>query len=153
MRVGRRLAFLLVALVPLIAWISGIRAAEPGRDDFTRLADEYRKQARPMMDQFCLGCHSTAQRIGDLDLERFTTLEEIRRETAVWPKVREKLRSGDMPPKYSKQPTLEQRQELRNWVERYLRAEAMVDAGDPGPVVLRRLNNAEYNYTIRDLTG
>src|SRR6185436_4302548 len=26
-------------------------------------------------------------------------------------------------------------------------------AGDPGPVVLRRLSNAEYTYTIRDLTG
>jgi len=25
--------------------------------------------------------------------------------------------------------------------------------GDPGPVVLRRLSNAEYTYTIRDLTG
>src|SRR5438874_1592862 len=25
--------------------------------------------------------------------------------------------------------------------------------GAPGPVVLRRLNNAEYTYTVRDLTG
>ncbi len=25
-------------------------------------------------------------------------------------------------------------------------------AGDPGPVPVRRLSNAEYNYTIRDLT-
>src|SRR5439155_9986478 len=25
--------------------------------------------------------------------------------------------------------------------------------GDPGPVVLRRLSNAQYTYTIRDLTG
>jgi hypothetical protein len=36
---------------------------------------------------------------------------------------------------------------------RYLRAEALANAGDPGPVGLRRLNNAEYTYTIRDLTG
>jgi hypothetical protein len=28
-----------------------------------------------------------------------------------------------------------------------------MNAGDPGPVVLRRLNNAEYTYTVRDLTG
>src|SRR5262249_37854510 len=25
--------------------------------------------------------------------------------------------------------------------------------GDPGPVVLRRLSNAEYTYTVQDLTG
>ena len=30
---------------------------------------------------------------------------------------------------------------------------AQRNAGDPGPVVLRRLSNAEYTYTIRDLTG
>ena len=35
----------------------------------------------------------------------------------------------------------------------YLRAEAIAQAGDPGPVVLRRLGNAEYTYTIEDLTG
>ncbi len=28
-----------------------------------------------------------------------------------------------------------------------------LSAGDPGPVILRRLSNAEYNYTIADLTG
>ena len=31
--------------------------------------------------------------------------------------------------------------------------EARKNAGDPGPVLARRLSNAEYNYTIRDLTG
>ena len=42
---------------------------------------------------------------------------------------------------------------LRGWVGRFLKAEAYATAGDPGPVVLRRLNNAEYTYTLRDLTG
>src|SRR5262249_10998080 len=42
---------------------------------------------------------------------------------------------------------------LRNWVRGYLKVEARALAGDPGPVVLRRLSNAEYTYTIRDLTG
>ena len=31
--------------------------------------------------------------------------------------------------------------------------EARKNAGDPGLVLARRLSNAEYNYTIRDLTG
>src|SRR5204862_7873647 len=31
--------------------------------------------------------------------------------------------------------------------------EAHSHAGDPGPVFPRRLNNTEYDYTIRDLTG
>ena len=32
-------------------------------------------------------------------------------------------------------------------------SEARKNAGDPGPVLARRLSNAEYNNTIRDLTG
>src|SRR4029078_708620 len=32
-------------------------------------------------------------------------------------------------------------------------AEAKKLTGDPGVVLPRRLTNAEYNYTIRDLTG
>ena len=37
--------------------------------------------------------------------------------------------------------------------KRQLKAEARALAGDPGRVVLRRLNNAEYTYSVRDLTG
>ncbi len=33
------------------------------------------------------------------------------------------------------------------------RGEIRNSAGDPGVVLARRLSNAEYNYTIRDLTG
>ena len=128
-------------------------AAEPKRDYFAGLSDEYRTQIRPVMQQFCLGCHSTALRTGELDLERFATLAEVRRGTKAWLKVAEMLDKGEMPPKSARQPAPEQRKELRKWVERYLHAEALANAGDPGPVVLRRLNNAEYTYTIRDLTG
>ena len=106
-----------------------------------------------MMQQFCLGCHSTALRVGELDLERFRTLAEVRRDTKTWLKVVEMLDNGEMPPTAAKQPAPERRKELQGWVERYLHATALANAGDPGPVVLRRLNNAEYTYTIRDLTG
>ena len=33
------------------------------------------------------------------------------------------------------------------------RGEAAQNAGDPGLVTMRRLTNAEYTWTIRDLTG
>lgn len=130
--------------------------AEEGADRsdlFAGLADEYGAQTRPLLQQFCLSCHATDKREGDLDLERFANLTDVRGGTKSWLKVVEMLDNGEMPPKDSKQPSVEQRRQLRGWVERYLRAEATASAGDPGPVVLRRLNNAEYTYTIRDLTG
>ena len=128
-------------------------AAEPKPDHFAGLADEFTGKTRPLMKQFCLECHSTAKQDGELDLERFAKLDDVRRGTKAWLKVVEMLDNGEMPPKDAKQLSVEQRKQLRSWVERYLNAEALANAGDPGPVVLRRLSNAEYTYTIRDLTG
>ncbi len=150
-RVACCLVFFVVAL--LLGSLTTILAAEPQPDDFGGLANEYAGKTRPLMKQFCLECHSTAKQEGELDLERFAKLDDVRRGTAAWIKVAEMLDNGEMPPKdFPMQPSAEQRKQLRGWVERYLNAEAYASAGDPGPVVLRRLSNAEYTYTIRDLT-
>jgi hypothetical protein len=58
-----------------------------------------------------------------------------------------------MPPKEKPQPTAEEKKQLLTWVRKFLDAEAQARSGDPGHVPLRRLSNAEYNYTVRDLTG
>src|SRR5206468_746860 len=72
--------------------------------------------------------------------------------------VLDKLGAGEMPPKTGKtpakaQPSGEERQQVIGWIEAVRAAEARKHAGDPGPVLARRLSNAEYDYTIRDLTG
>src|SRR5688500_12767801 len=58
-----------------------------------------------------------------------------------------------MPRKEARQPTAAERERLQTWVRSFLTLEAQARAGDPGRVVLRRLSNAEYTYTLRDLTG
>ena len=40
-----------------------------------------------------------------------------------------------------------------DWIQTTWTSEARRRDGDPGVVLARRLSNAEYNYTIRDLTG
>jgi len=152
-RLARLLPFVAAAVFTFLGSAPSAFSAEPDSNHFDVLADEYGAQTRPLLRQFCLGCHSTAARAGELDLERFETLEEVRQDTKTWLKVVEMLDNDEMPPKAAQQPAEDQRKELRAWVERYLHAEALANAGDPGPVVLRRLNNAEYTYTIRDLTG
>ena len=98
-------------------------------------------------------CHAADVQEGTLDLEQFAKLADVRRSTTKWLKVAEMLDNGEMPPKKAPQPSPERRQRLRAWVGEYLKAEALASAGDPGPVVLRRLGNAEYTYTLLDLTG
>ncbi len=146
-----RLRRLAAGAVILIATSTSTSAAEP--DSFDDLAKAYAGEVRPLIARFCLACHSTEDKEGDLDLEVFTKLEDVRRAPGAWRKVVEMLDGGEMPPKDSDQPTAEERATIRGWADRYLKAEAYANAGDPGPVVLRRLNNAQYTYTLRDLTG
>ncbi len=60
---------------------------------------------------------------------------------------------GEMPPKGAHPLPEAEHDRLRGWVTRFLKAEGLANAGDPGPVILRRLTNAQYTYTLRDLTG
>ena len=134
-----------VLLVPAAAW-----AAEP--EAFGPLEAEFNRDVRPLVSAHCLKCHSTEEQEGTLDLEQFAKLADVRA-VKTWLKVAEMLDNGEMPPKDVPQPAPEHRKRLRGWVAAYLRAEAFASARRPGPVVLRRLNNAEYTYTLRDLTG
>jgi hypothetical protein len=88
-----------------------------------------------------------------MDLERFTSASEVMKHPKVWQSVIEQLSLGEMPPKDKPQPDEPERDDLQRWIGLALDEAAKVHAGDPGPVVLRRLSNAEYKYTIRDLTG
>ena len=65
----------------------------------------------------------------------------------------ERLTAKEMPPKPMPQPPAEARQQVIDWIQAVRANEARKNAGDPGLVLARRLSNAEYNYTIRDLTG
>ena len=113
----------------------------------------YTGKILPILDEFCIDCHSTDRPKGELDLERFASINDVRKHPSVWESVLAQLADGEMPPKKKRQPTAQQKQQLMNWVRSTLDAMALANAGDPGTVVLRRLSNREYTYTIRDLTG
>ena len=107
----------------------------------------------PILKERCITCHSTEKQKGDLDLERFASLDLVKRDPVVWEHTLEQLANSEMPPKGKPQLDPEQKTTLTKWVHSTLDQVALASAGDPGPVVLRRLSNMEYAYTIRDLTG
>jgi hypothetical protein len=120
------------------------------------LADQklaFEQTIQPLLKQFCLDCHSTKKQKGDLDLERFTSLDLVKRDPVVWEHSLDQIRDKEMPPKGKPKPSPEQTKLLTDWMQGTLDDIALASAGDPGPVVLRRLSNMEYTYSIRDLTG
>lgn len=137
----------------LSGWVVVAVAAAPVPIARGLAADDFDRSIRPLLREHCLSCHSTAERKGELDLERFDALDRVKRDAEVWERVREQVELGEMPPKRSKPLSEENRRRLLEWVAATLDEIAEADAGDPGRVVLRRLSNHEYTYSIRDLTG
>jgi len=116
-------------------------------------AADFQRDIRPILSEFCISCHSTRKHKGDLDLERFTSMDLAEREPAVWERSLEQIHDDEMPPKNKPRPSPDQMKFLTDWMRRTLDQIALANAGDPGRVPLRRLSNMEYTYTIRDLTG
>ncbi len=146
----RRAVFLWAWCLCLLTPSLGLAGAPTS---FAEVYSSYTETVRPILERYCLKCHNADQFKGDLDLERMTSLMEIRRDPRVWQNVVFMLESGEMPPKKSAQLSAEESKRLRGWIDAYLKAEAYANAGDPGAVVLRRLSNVEYNRTVHDLTG
>ena len=141
MRMKTLFSFHIVASILLVSPLS------------TQGAESYVGEIRPLIKTHCLGCHSTKTKKGGLDLERFGTTDQIRADIEIWEMALEMIERNEMPPKGKKQFDPEQRRVFVTWIRNLLDQEARDRAGDPGPALVRRLNNAEYNYAIRDLTG
>ncbi|MGV3663508.1 MAG: DUF1592 domain-containing protein [Prosthecobacter sp.] len=116
------------------------------------MAADFEQNVLPILKSHCNDCHSTKRQKGDLDLEQFSSVIEIQRQPHVWEQVLEQLANNEMPPKDKPQLSKEEKQKLTQWTQGTLDEIALANAGDPGPVVLRRLSNMEYTYTVRDLT-
>ncbi len=123
---------------------------EPNDASLTR---RFTQIVRPFITAYCAPCHSGPTPEASFDLQRYTTMESVVQDFPHWALVLGKLTSKEMPPTDIKQPPDELRQQVIEWITAVRKNEARKNPGDPGPVLARRLSNAEYNYTIRDLTG
>ena len=111
------------------------------------------KSVEPLLAAKCYACHGGEKTKGDVDLKRLAADPKLASEYEIWTKVKDSIAGGDMPPKKAKALTPEEQASITGWVTHSLDALATTHAGDPGPVTMRRLTNAEYDCTIRDLTG
>ena len=117
------------------------------------LEREFSQTVRPFVDEYCAGCHSGPQPEAQFDLTSFATLSSVLEDLPHWTLLMERLNHREMPPDSEPQPPADLRQQVIDWVKAVRANELRKNAGDPGPVLARRLSNSEYNYTIRDLTG
>ena len=126
-------------------------AAEP---EVKGLDQRFETVVRPFLKDHCLACHGVKKQEGKLDLSGYLSSASVVKNHRVWGVVLERLEAEEMPPEEApRQPTPHDRQAVVDWVRRVRDREALRNAGDPGPVLARRLSNAEFDDTVRDLTG
>ena len=117
------------------------------------LDQQFTRTVKPFVTQYCVPCHSGGKPAAGLDFTIYTSLDTVVRDHARWAQVLDRLTALEMPPKAMPQPSPEAREQVMGWIRTMRANEARKAGDDPGLVLARRLSNAEYDYTIRDLTG
>lgn len=139
---------------PVVLVGAGTSGAAPTEQTRPALEQRFVETVRPFLQAYCVSCHRKEKLQAQLDLTAYASMASVARDFPRWSLVLEKLAARQMPPPGAgKQPSARQREAVIDWIRAVRQYEARRNAGDPGPVPARRLSNAEYDYTIRDLTG
>lgn len=124
-------------------------------------ADPFQARVRPVLESRCLSCHDGEDAEGGLNLARFRRQAGALKAPEVWDKVLQRVYMFEMPPEGSPQLSDAEKDALTQWIEANRQADLDctrlatdgTQSNYVGHVMSRRLNRAEYDNTIRDLTG
>ncbi len=142
---------------PLLIAVDG-GGSMPRPDELTAAAapptpPTYEKDILPLFEKYCLKCHSTEKKRGGIILDKQKDDAAIKKALVLWEKAGDALRNNEMPPEGQKKPTPAEMETINAWLEATVFKLDCSGPKDPGRVTIRRLNRAEYNNTVRDLTG
>lgn len=112
----------------------------------------YEQAVAPLVERYCLTCHNRDEASGGIVFEG-RGASPSSSDLAVWRRATQALRSGSMPPRSEPQPTPQERDAFSAWVNAAFFQAGGGASTDSRPRPIRRLNRAEYDNTIRDLTG
>lgn len=118
---------------------------QPGANFTARIA--------PFLEMHCHSCHGGDEPEGGLALDGYIDSSRIQTDFEVWEKVLRAVRDRQMPPADMPQPSEPALQSVIAGLEAELATFDCRGVRHPGRVTIRRLNRAEYDNTVRDLTG
>ena len=104
------------------------------------------EQAIEILSNYCLDCHDEAEMKGDLNLDFLSIDWSLKENRKLWENVHLMAEGGHMPPAKKKQPSDEERETILAWLD-----SSLLEHTSIGGTLPRRLNQSEYETTIRDL--
>ena len=142
-----RLSFLLLCVSALIAVPHATVAKAP------TMADSYEAVTGPYFTTYCISCHGPAKQKGNLRLDTLSRDFAAGGHTMKWQEIIERVNTGEMPPKDSKQPTAEETAKVVSWITDRLKEGESARLAKKEKVSFHKLTRDEYVNTIRDLLG
>ncbi|MEA3212266.1 MAG: hypothetical protein QOE70_5323 [Chthoniobacter sp.] len=113
----------------------------------------FARKVQPFLEQHCFDCHDDSTQKGGVRLDDLAG-DLAKRETSErWIDVLDQIESGAMPPKKKARPPAGEAKAVTGWLRTGLRDAALAQKKANGATVMRRLNRAEYENTVRDLFG
>lgn len=106
-------------------------AADPALDLFN-------KEIKPILNEYCYGCHGGGIDKGGVILDEFATGADLK-DHALWVRALRNIRTGIMPPADEPDLPPELAEKLTKWVKGDV-FELNPAVPDPGRLTLRRLN-------------
>jgi mono/diheme cytochrome c family protein len=115
-------------------------------------AQEAAPPGRAFLDKHCSECHDADTKKGGLDLAATPFAVDDARNAALWVKVHDRVRDGEMPPKKKKErPEPAALKAFLDGIAAPLAAADLAREAREGRSTWRRLNRYEYENTLRDL--
>ena len=130
----------------LILFVVLVSVQRDGRGEAPVFADDI----RPMLDKYCLRCHSGKDAKGQVDFSTITSQVAADGEYELWERVVERLRDGEMPPDDEPQPSAGQVERFQAWYQSRFVDEVQAR---PGVFRPRRLSAHEFRNTLRSILG
>src|ERR1022692_1359915 len=77
---------------------------------------EFRKEAQPILQEYCYDCHGDGAKKGNIAFDQLTSDQAILNHD-LWLKVLKNVRAGLMPPQKKRRPSAEEQQKLEKWIK------------------------------------
>ena len=137
----------------LISFVIGIALCVP----VTRsalAADEFESIVEPILKKNCFQCHSSKAPKGDVRLDTLSRdMVHDRAAMETWHDALTAIQLGEMPPDDATALSSADRKMLLGWIRKNVDSALASIQGSAQGIVMRRLNRAEYAYTMTDLLG
>ena len=116
----------------------------------TAVEREWSEQVLPVIEHYCYDCHGDGVEKGDLSLDQFREVADLRQQRDLWLEVEKHIALRLMPPLDEPQMSAREQELVLDWIDRALFRTEQTHAG---PRLIRRLNGSEYENTVNELLG